>query len=140
MAFYEFDQNNSGGVFSHSENAFSAFVIVEAPNARAANALAESLGLYFDGSGDCSCCGSRWSSAWSDSDGNEKPSHYGTPVHELKRGSMDWSWMARDGKPEGYIHYLNGAIEAVWFDEPSAVRVETVKAVESEQADKELAA
>lgn len=130
MAFFEFTQNNSGGTYSFSDNAYSRFVVIEAPSATTANALALGLGLYWDGVDkgyDCACCGSRWSQAWSD-DGDEKPSHYGDPIHEMEA----YSWRGRDDdKPEGFVHYLNGKIEAVYFDTDGSVRVVPTKVVEN---------
>ncbi|MFE4367966.1 MULTISPECIES: DUF7296 family protein [unclassified Streptomyces] len=60
MPFYEFHQNNSGGGFDYDEdNGISVYVIIEAGSADVANARAEKIGLYFDGEGDCPCCGDR---------------------------------------------------------------------------------
>lgn len=57
--FFTFHQNNSGGRWLGP----AKFVIIEAENAKTANALAEVKGLYFDGcetGEDCPCCGDRW--------------------------------------------------------------------------------
>jgi hypothetical protein len=55
--FYEFDQNNSGGSFVVNDKVCRRVIIDKA----------ETLGVYFDGWGDRSCCGNRWHSAsdWS---------------------------------------------------------------------------
>jgi hypothetical protein len=54
--FYTFRQNNSGGRFYGP-----VYVIIEARNTNEANSLAQSKAdVYFDGRGDCSCCGRRW--------------------------------------------------------------------------------
>lgn len=58
--WYHYRQNNSGGYW-HSP---AIEVIIEADNAAKANAIAQSHGLYFDGDGDCPCCGNRWSEAY----------------------------------------------------------------------------
>lgn len=65
MNFYEYNQNNSGGHFD-VDNEVTVEVFIEAPSAERANAIAESVGIYFDGCDDgrdCECCGDRWSRA-----------------------------------------------------------------------------
>jgi hypothetical protein len=62
MAFYEFDQNNSGGSFDVNEKLCHRLVI-EADTYQEAENIAENFGVYFDGCDkgiDCSCCGDRW--------------------------------------------------------------------------------
>ena len=54
--FYSYHQNNSGGFFCSP----AIDVVIEADSAEEANRIAESKGLYFDGQGDCDCCGNRW--------------------------------------------------------------------------------
>jgi hypothetical protein len=68
--WYKYHQNNSGGRFRPP----AITVYVEAMSPSQADERAETLGLYFDGSGDCKCCGSRWSGAvdW-DSQEEEPP-------------------------------------------------------------------
>lgn len=137
--FFEFTQNNSGGFYTFADGAYSRFVVIEAPNAKTASALAVGLGLYWDGvdkGRDCDCCGDRWFEPWDGKEGDEKPSHYGDPIHEMKT----YTWRGRnDGQPEGFIHYLNGDVEAVWFESDQRVRIERAKTVESKK-DMELAA
>lgn len=66
MSYYLYRQNNSGGNFHYDpKTGISKEVYVEAGNAQEADNRAERLGIYFDGDGDCSCCGDRWSSAGS---------------------------------------------------------------------------
>lgn len=60
--FYVYRQNNSGGSFRPP----AVDVIVEAPSAAEADTIAEGLGIYFDGAGDCPCCGVRWAVAEED--------------------------------------------------------------------------
>lgn len=60
--FYVYRQNNSGGSFRTP----AISVIVEADNATEADTIAETVGIYFDGAGDCSCCGNRWDNAEED--------------------------------------------------------------------------
>lgn len=115
--FYHYSQNNSGGSFVFDEDGISHHVIIEAGSASEANAIAERIGLYFDGEGDCDCCGSRWDNVYGE--GDEVPMVYGTPVEpnsvfpEKKTGG--WSpmkWM--ENTPEGFIHYLNGTVSPFW--------------------------
>ncbi len=95
--FYTFRQNNSGGSFVNDEN-LKGYVIVEANSAGEANEIAESIGIYFGGYGDCPCCGDRWSMQWDGEEGTEIPSVYDTPVFEFK------GWRKNDV----IVHYLDG--------------------------------
>ena len=62
--FYEYRQNNSGGSFHRDEKiGIDEYVYIEAESAEEANTKAEKVGLYFEGKGDCECCGNRWSEA-----------------------------------------------------------------------------
>lgn len=68
MAFFIFNQNNSGGHF-HQNERVDCYVIVEAKDATQANDRAESIGIYFNGvraDRDCECCGDRWYPAYGD--------------------------------------------------------------------------
>ncbi|WDM16709.1 hypothetical protein J3S85_37725 [Streptomyces lavenduligriseus] len=111
--FFTFDQNNSGGVFDIDTAAgISAYVIVEADTAEEANERAESIGLYFDGEGDCSCCGGRWSAQWSSDKGDEVPSIYGEPVQDY---DFRYRWMDGDN-PEAFVHFADGRVQGYGFD------------------------
>lgn len=61
--FFTFNQNNSGGHFHECKHdGICEYVIIEAHDAKEANARAEEIGLYFDGvetESDCECCGDR---------------------------------------------------------------------------------
>ena len=95
--FFHFRQNNTGGSFTYDDaKGISITVIIEADDATQANYLAERIGLYFDGSGDCSCCGNRWYEAWGD--GDPKPLVYGKSPRRL----------TKDKKPTVYVHYKTG--------------------------------
>lgn len=59
--YFRFHQNNSGGVFIGP----AVNLIVAADTPADANAKAVAAGAYFDGAGDCQCCGDRW---WAMSD------------------------------------------------------------------------
>ena len=66
MPWYKYRQNNSGGGFDYNENdGISVNVIVEARHELDADERACEIGLYFDGEGDCFCCGNRWYEAGS---------------------------------------------------------------------------
>lgn len=105
--FYTYNQNNSGGSFDHQETAGIGYLVfVEAENEREADARAEDIGIYFDGSGDCPCCGNRWSPAW-EGDGHDKPSEYGEEWRACETGeepTLDW------GIP-CYIHFADGTFK-----------------------------
>jgi hypothetical protein len=99
--FYTFNQNNSGGNFVYNPvNGISHYVIVEADNLDEAINMAEEIGLYFDGEGDCECCGDRWSSY---ADESEEPKVYGETIENWKPAISKWI----DGA-EGFVHYKSG--------------------------------
>lgn len=110
MKFYTFNQNNSGGSFDFDEEkGITHFVIIEAESADAANEIAESKGVYFNGCDDgldCDCCGDRW---WpvSDRDGETRPEIYGQ--HPYTYDSV--KFMAP--KPEACILFADGRKE--WY-------------------------
>lgn len=118
MAFYTYDQNNSGGSFEFDHrNGISLYVIVEADSAGEADEKAEDIGLYFDGAYDCSCCGNRWHEAggwWSDDEGDQYPSVFGRPVWEKEEDSLFSSirW-EQEGTPFAYVHFANGDVVGV---------------------------
>lgn len=89
--FYEFSQNNSGGIFVTNKTLCHR-LFIEANDAQDATEKAESLGVYFNGvaSGrDCPCCGDRWYDHPSEL---TFPHNYGTfrgGPYELSRGIME---------------------------------------------------
>src|SRR5712675_3651648 len=103
MPFFEFKQNNTGGSFDFDADAgISVVVIIEAEDSDQANGMAEGLGLYFNGYGDCECCGSRWYEAYGE--GDDIPSHHGDPIQDVNFGSYpNFKWI-KDG-PEAYVHF-----------------------------------
>lgn len=106
--FYHFNQNNSGGSFDFDETAgITHHVVIEARSASEANEKAEALGLYFNGEGDCPCCGNRWSSQWWDEDGSDEPLVYGSAPNDpnLMR------WM--EAGKEVVVHYADGRMS--WY-------------------------
>ncbi|AFV51384.1 hypothetical protein FDG66_gp64 [Streptomyces phage phiCAM] len=113
MAFFEYSQNNSGGSFAYDGDAgITHYVIIEADSPEEANDKAETIGLYFDGYGDCDCCGSRWSECWDGDKGEKVPSIYGTPVSDYDFG---YRWMHSD-EPECYVHFADGSVQGYGFD------------------------
>jgi hypothetical protein len=62
LRFYEYCQNNSGGIFD-IDDFLTVRVVVEATSQEDAIKKGESMGIYFDGCEkemDCPCCGDRW--------------------------------------------------------------------------------
>ncbi|GAA1064693.1 DUF7296 family protein [Streptomyces asiaticus] len=106
--FFTFNQNNSGGGFDFDEaRGITEYVIVEADTADEANERAESIGLYFDGDGDCPCCGDRWYAQWSNDRGREVPSIYDEPV-ETATALIKWM----GDNPDVFVHYADGRVAA----------------------------
>ena len=102
--FFTYNQNNSGGSFVFDERrGITHYVIIEAADAREANYRAERIGLYFDGEGDCPCCGDRWYEAWSDDEGDAVPSIYGEPIQDF---DFEFKWMG--DRPEAFVHFADG--------------------------------
>ena len=103
--FYTFSQNNSGGSFDIDEKAgIAEVVIIEAHSADDANLRAKSIGIYFNGVDsdmDCYCCGDRWYEIYSDGEGEDVPSCYGTPIENLES-----TWYHK----RFFIHMLDGSI------------------------------
>lgn len=99
--FYLFHQNNSGGHFREP----AEMVIVEASCVDEANRIAATIeGIYFDGYGDCPCCGYRWNELYDDEDGTVIPMLYGEPIHSVIQ--CDW-WAGRSV----LIRYATGQTE-----------------------------
>lgn len=93
--WYLYRQNNSGGRFRKP----AVNVYVEALNSSHADTRAEELGLYFDGSGDCSCCGSRWSTADEHDSTTEEPTEF----------VVDWIEWGREDCPEAIKYSMDDA-------------------------------
>lgn len=78
LKWFEYSQNNSGGSFQHSASLGIGYrVWIQATSAEDADRRAQEIGLYFDGYGDCSCCGDRWTekSGWDDGQ-DEEPTNW----------------------------------------------------------------
>lgn len=99
--YWQFHQNNSGGSFIVDESAgISVDVIIEADSPREANERAERIGLYFDGDGDCSCCGSRWLEVY-DYDGTDTPTYYDSTLDQPFNYLYDWT----NGRVSLFVHH-----------------------------------
>jgi hypothetical protein len=123
--FYCYKQNNSGGGFDFQKNRLSRYVIIEASSSEEADTRAEGLGIYFNGCDDgtdCECCGDRWHDA-SYVKGTAEPSIYSEAL-SLIDGSYayktDWAWMK--GKPEGYVHFLDGRVVPIIVENKKGTR------------------
>lgn len=104
--FFAFRQNNSGGSFVVDDKV-TQFVIIEAKDAKQANSIAESIGIYFDGCEkdiDCSCCGDRWYRT-SDYAAEDKPLLYGKDPSDYKSMFVD------KDKPYCYVRYLDHTVK-----------------------------
>lgn len=66
LKWYHYSQCNSGGYFVTNDYVAQE-VFIQAPSEATADAMAEHVGIYFDGTEtgrDCPCCGDRWTSAY----------------------------------------------------------------------------
>lgn len=111
--YFFFDQNNPNGVtLQDAERGIGHFVIIEADSANAANAKADSIGLYFDGVSegmDCECCGDRWNRVV-DYDAREVLTVYGQELDPEER-VLEAVWFG--GRATGYLHRANGSVAEV---------------------------
>jgi hypothetical protein len=115
--WFDFEQNNSGGVFTGP----AIKVLVEAQSKRVAMAIAEDNEIYFNGCEngiDCECCGDRWREPW-DEDGAYRPLISGVPPQEFvdpatKPKFSSPYWGNRRGKvwiPEVLLIHADGRRE-----------------------------
>jgi hypothetical protein len=99
--WFKFRQNNSGGHWDiDDDKGIGPNVWIEAKNAKQANKLAESIGIYFNGvdSGiDCECCGDRWYEVWESSEGENSVT---------TSSDYDFHW-----HDTVYLHHLDGRLE-----------------------------
>lgn len=111
MPYFTFSQNNSGGSFDYDGvDGISHFVIVEENSAKEALIKASIIGLYFDGAGDCACCGNRWSDYVDDEDGTKEPEIASRPAAELPDTRFFTKWMKGY---EVFVHHKDGRIEGL---------------------------
>lgn len=114
--FYHYHQNNTGGRFQYNpDRGISVDVYIEANSVKEANERAKRIGIYFDGYGDCSCCGNRWYSI----DEYTNSNYYVTttpPTEDevLLRDDNDelspvvTKWL-KDGEAESFVHLADGS-------------------------------
>jgi hypothetical protein len=103
--FYTYDQKNSRGSYSEKKG-IGEYVIIEAFDHIQANARAEDIGIYFDGSSnghDCRCCGDRWFRV-EDEHGTDVPSIFGETLGDRVKSRFDEFC---------FVHYLDGKIEKI---------------------------
>lgn len=112
--FFKYDQNNSGGSFYYDDN-LGENVLVEAHSPGEADQIAEGLGIYFDGCGDCPCCGRRWSEAggWSQESKPDGYSVFATAEEAIAKHAPDPAGeFSHDRRgSQLVIHYLDGRRE-----------------------------
>jgi hypothetical protein len=106
--FYTYRQYNSlcNYYYFEEEKGITKYVIIEAFDHIHANARAEDIGIYFDGSDngeDCSCCGDRWFRA-EDEHGKDVPSIFGKPLRDIEEFRFNEFC---------FVHYLDGKIEKI---------------------------
>ncbi len=82
--FFHYHQNNSGGSVKGPAYA----IVVEAGSNLEADAIAQANGAYFDGVGDCECCGRRWHKAW-DVDGSLDENCYYSESYWVERAKEE---------------------------------------------------
>lgn len=108
MAFFTFDQNDSGGGFDRDlEKGITNFVIIEAIDEKDANEKAERIGLYFGGvekSLDCICCGDRWRPAYY-MGADSEPTVQMWTIEELRKTGSPY------GRGSVCVHYDDGRRE-----------------------------
>lgn len=132
MAFYEWDQNNSGGSFVVDDK-LCHIVIIEADTLDEAEQKAFDMGVYYNGCSDgidCDCCGDRWDQPYEEvklpADYSENT--YGEGKNFLKvtgrveiildtievyaqRKADKWGWTT----PDVRIYYKNGEVKEVFI-------------------------
>ena len=108
LKWFEFRQNNSGGVFVADKN-LSVHVYIEATTPAAANQRAQELGIYFDGFGDCPCCGNRWCEVW---EGDEGESFEELGFYAWKQQKIfPWGLTETYDKDAGAVfHFADGRV------------------------------
>lgn len=132
--FYEFSQNNSGGGFDVDKKVCNK-VFIEAESADEANAIAQELGIYFDGVEkgiDCGCCGDRWYEAyrpamegiWSFDTGETTAEVFDYDIEKYAQFLADeFGWTT----PDARIFYANGLVTEV-FSEKERAKIRTYEA------------
>jgi hypothetical protein len=122
MEFYEFSQNNSGGVFI-TDDKLCHQLFIEAEDAKESIYLAERLGCYWDGvemGCDCSCCGDRWYRSYVKP--LEFPMEWGkstlSNIEEYAQYMADnYGWTT----PDCRIFYKDGTVKEIFTNKENSV-------------------
>ena len=106
--FFTFIQNNPSGTFEYNDTVCN-FMIIEADDHEEANRIAETKGIYFDGTTngkDCMCglCEDRWHRVRND-EGPKTPEIYG------KKPRMNRNIFTKPGESYCRIFYKNLMVE-----------------------------
>lgn len=122
LYWYEFSQNNSGGVM-HEDESICNRLFIQAHSYNEARQKALSIGVYFDGCDngiDCSCCGDRWS------DYERKITFPHRYSFELSFNNIEEyaQQLANDygtwTSPDGRLFYYEGTVKPVYKTEKQA--------------------
>lgn len=115
MAFYSYNQNNSGGSFDVDDKVCHR-IFIEAFNEAEADFKAEELGVYFNGvedGRDCPCCGERWGGGYAvefplDYDG--RGTVFSDVVEYAQYLADEYGWTT----PDCRIYYADGRVLEVF--------------------------
>lgn len=111
MAWFKFDQNNSGGSFDFDDK-LTHRLFIEADTEEEAEAKAFEMGVYYNGCEnglDCPCCGDRW---YGCEELKAKDFEYsGTKTVEeyAEHLAKNYSWL----KPDVRLFYKNGQVKEI---------------------------
>lgn len=111
MAFYQWNQNNSGGIFVVNDQLCHR-IIVEADTMKEAEHKAFDMGVYYNGCYDgidCDCCGDRWYCADTVDIPNESYS-YDSVEDYAQHLADEYGWTT----PDIRIFYKNGEVEDIF--------------------------
>jgi len=101
LNWYHFRQNNTGGSFTGP----AISIYVQATDSEEADRIAEDNGAYFDGSGDCMCCGFRWNESWGAEDDD-------FDIEDI-RSAESHRWAVMEGVQTSLIVFADGKKEEV---------------------------
>lgn len=111
MAFYQWNQNNSGGFFVVDDKLCHR-IIIEASTLDEAEQKAFDMGVYYNGcedGTDCDCCGDRWY----DADTVDIPSEY-HPCDNVEDYAQKLANYYGWTTPDIRIFYKNGEVEEIF--------------------------
>lgn len=126
LNWYEFGQNNTEGSFEVTDKLCHR-LFIQATSSDAATAIAESMGVYFDGCDDgrdCPCCGDRWYRISSDdfidaAELEDRLKSYGPEVAEdAPRTIETYAQLLADKfgwtKPDARLFYADGTVKEIF--------------------------